>query len=60
MQGGFIYPKPGGSITSNRALIDSGSTIMPKDNSGKRPLDLAESSAMIKLLSNMGPWSTDI
>ncbi len=35
-------------------LLESGSKVMPKDKSGKTPLDYAESAEMIKLLKNHG------
>ena len=35
-------------------LIENGAKIMPKDASGKAPLDYAESSEMIKLLKANG------
>lgn len=35
-------------------LIKAGAKIMPKDDTGKTPLDYAESAEMIKLLKSHG------
>jgi ankyrin repeat protein len=42
------------NVPAARLLIQSGAKIMPRDQSGKTPLDLAESSEMIKLLKQNG------
>jgi len=35
-------------------LLKAGAKVMPRDEDGKTPLDLAESSAMIELLKSRG------
>lgn len=42
------------NLYAAQLLLDSGSKVMPKDNSGKTPSDYAESSEMIKLLKKYG------
>jgi len=42
------------NLAAAQILVENGATIMPHDNSGKTPLDYAESGAMIKFLKSRG------
>ncbi|MDR4467074.1 MAG: ankyrin repeat domain-containing protein [Nitrospira sp.] len=42
------------NLAAAQILVQNGTTIMPRDNSGKTPLDYAESGGMIKFLKSRG------
>ena len=42
------------NLEGAKMLIEAGAKIMPKDDTGKTPLDYAESTEMIKLLKSYG------